>query len=121
MKMMEGSLKRFSKIMENTGEKKVALYEQFLLFPQCFQNTVQQTCKDKGLLGKGKSIVGKGGNCCQLAFSFFFTQGFQQFQNNCQHFCYNNPLPHKPILGCSISAANKDMMSKIWTSGDTII
>ena len=25
-----------------------------------------------------------------------------------------------PILGSSISAANKDMMSKIWTNGDTI-
>ena len=26
-----------------------------------------------------------------------------------------------PILWCSNSAANKDMMSKIWTNGDTII
>ena len=32
-----------------------------------------------------------------------------------------NPLPHMPILGSSDSAANKDMMSKIWTNGDTII
>ena len=32
-----------------------------------------------------------------------------------------NPLPHMPILGSSYSAANKDMMSKIWTNGDTII
>ena len=28
-----------------------------------------------------------------------------------------NPLPDKPILGFSNSAANKDMMSKIWTNG----
>ena len=28
-----------------------------------------------------------------------------------------NPLPHMPILGFSNSAANKDMMSKIWTIG----
>ena len=30
-------------------------------------------------------------------------------------------LPQMPILGSSNSAANKDMMSKIWTNGDTII
>ena len=32
-----------------------------------------------------------------------------------------NPLPDMPILGSSNSAANKDMMSKIWTNRDTII
>ena len=32
-----------------------------------------------------------------------------------------NPLPDMPILGLSNSAASKDMTSKIWTSGDTII
>ena len=32
-----------------------------------------------------------------------------------------NPLPDMPILGFSNSAANKDMMSKIWTNGDTVI
>ena len=31
-----------------------------------------------------------------------------------------NPLPHLPILGSSNSAANKDMMSKTWTNGDTM-
>ena len=31
------------------------------------------------------------------------------------------PLPHMPILGCFNSAANENMMSKIWTNGDTII
>ena len=31
------------------------------------------------------------------------------------------PLPHMPILGSSISAVNKDMMSKVWTNRDTII
>ena len=30
------------------------------------------------------------------------------------------PLPHTPILGSSSSAANKDIMSKILTNGDTI-
>ena len=32
-----------------------------------------------------------------------------------------NLLPDMPILGSSNSAANKDMMSKIWTNGDTVI
>ena len=32
-----------------------------------------------------------------------------------------NPLPDMPILGSSNSAANEDMMAKIWTGGDTII
>ena len=32
-----------------------------------------------------------------------------------------NPLPHKPILGFSSSAANKNMFAKIWMNGDTII
>ena len=32
-----------------------------------------------------------------------------------------NLLPHKPIIGSSNSAANKDLMSKIWTNGDTVI
>ena len=30
-------------------------------------------------------------------------------------------LPDMPILGFSNSAANNDMISKIWTNGDTII
>ena len=33
----------------------------------------------------------------------------------------SNPLPDAPILGSTSSAANKDVMSKIWTNGDTII
>ena len=32
-----------------------------------------------------------------------------------------NPLPHMPILRSSNLAAIKDMMSKKWTNGDTII
>ena len=32
-----------------------------------------------------------------------------------------NALPDLPILGSSRSAADKDMMAKIWTNGDTII
>ena len=32
-----------------------------------------------------------------------------------------NPLPDVSILSSSSSTANKDMKSKIWTNGDTII
>ena len=32
-----------------------------------------------------------------------------------------NPLPHMPILRYFNSAASKDMMSKLWKNGDTII
>ena len=35
-------------------------------------------------------------------------------------FCFN-PLPDMQISDSSNSAANKDMMSKIWTNGDTNI
>ena len=34
--------------------------------------------------------------------------------------CFNS-LPHMQILGSSNSAANKDMMSKIWQNGNTVI
>ena len=43
------------------------------------------------------------------------------FGTNMQHSVFVNPLPHVPILGSSNSAANKDMMAKVWTNGDTII
>ena len=36
------------------------------------------------------------------------------------HVLFFNPLPDMSILGFSNSASNKDMMSKIWTNGDTI-
>ena len=32
-----------------------------------------------------------------------------------------NPLPDMPILDSSSSTTNKDMMSKIWTNGDSQI
>ena len=36
-----------------------------------------------------------------------------------QGFMIVNPLSHMPILSFSNSAADEDMMSKIWTNGDT--
>ena len=43
----------FSKGVENTvGKGEIARYEQFLLFPQCFQKTCTADNKNKGLFGK---------------------------------------------------------------------
>ena len=45
---------KFSKWIENTvGKGEIARNEQFLLFPQCFQKTLLQKCKNQGLFGKG--------------------------------------------------------------------
>ena len=38
------------------GKGDIACYKQFLLFPQCFKRLVPQTCKDKGLFGKGLTL-----------------------------------------------------------------
>ena len=45
------------------------------------------------------------------------------FDNEIQHErdMLFNPSPHTQILASSFSAANKDMMSKIWKNGYTII
>ena len=46
--------RKFSKRVENTeGKGEIARYEQFLLFPQCFQRVCSQTRKNQGLFGKG--------------------------------------------------------------------
>ena len=46
--------RKFSKPVENSaGKGEIARYEQFLLFPQCFQKTYMQTRKNQGLFGKG--------------------------------------------------------------------
>ena len=45
---------KLSKWIENTeGKEEIALYEQFHLFPQCFQKTVLQTRANQGLFEKG--------------------------------------------------------------------
>ena len=35
----------------------IARYEQFLLFPLCFQRHVLQTRKNQGLFGKGLKLI----------------------------------------------------------------
>ena len=54
--------RKFSKQIENTvGKGEIARYKQFLLFPQCFQRHVLQTCKIQGLFGKELSIQIRNG------------------------------------------------------------
>ena len=58
--------RKFSIRVENTVRKgEIARYEQFLLFPQCFQNFILQTRKNQGLFGKGLIGFpqGKGVKC----------------------------------------------------------
>ena len=78
--------RKFSKLVENTmGKGEIAHYEQFLLFPQCFQ----KAC----FPGVSKGVI------------------VWEWLNL-------NPLPYMPILGSSMSPANKDMMSeKYWQMG----
>ena len=38
-------------------KRRIAHYKQFLLFPQCFEKTVLQTCKNQGLFGKGLKAI----------------------------------------------------------------
>ena len=46
--------RKLSKWVENTVEKgEIARYEQFLLFPQCFQKLVSQGCQKASLCGNG--------------------------------------------------------------------
>ena len=46
--------RKFSKWVEKTvGRGEIAHYEQFLLFPWCFQRLLLQTHKNQGLFGKG--------------------------------------------------------------------
>ena len=72
-----------------------------------------------------ENTAGKG----EIAHDEQFLLFPQCFQKSCTADTYKpglvwervNPVPHMAILDSSNSAANKDMMSKIWTNGETII
>ena len=50
--------RKLSKWVENTtGRGEIARYEQFLLFPQCFQKLVSQECLKVSLCGNGLDII----------------------------------------------------------------
>ena len=49
--------RKLSKQVEDTvGKGEIALYEQFLLFPQCFKRLVSQGCQKVPLCGNGLII-----------------------------------------------------------------
>ena len=50
-----------------------------------------------------------------------FANAFTLDQSKKWLFCRMNPLSDIPILGSSYSTTDKDIISKIWTNGDTII
>ena len=70
-----------------------------------------------------ENIVGKGENAGYQHFlllpQYFQKLSFSGLLKVVTVWYRVNPLPDIPILGSSNSAANKDMMSKIWTNGDT--
>ena len=46
--------RKFSKRIDNTvGKGEMACYDQFLIFPQCFENTYTAGSKNTGFFGKG--------------------------------------------------------------------
>ena len=50
---------KFTKRVENTvGKGEIARYEQFLLFPWCFQKTCTTSRKNQGLFWKGINAKG---------------------------------------------------------------
>ena len=56
--------RKFSKRVENTvGKGEIARYEQFLLFPQCFQKTCNADTWKPGLFGKGLRKQGHWKRC----------------------------------------------------------
>ena len=93
--------RKLSKQIENTvGKGEIARYEQFLLFPQCFQ----KACFPEASKGVIVWEWVKEGVCYRKSLLPYLIY----------------PVPDMPILGSSNSAANKDIMSKIWTNVDTI-
>ena len=49
--MFDGNGRKFSKWVENTvGKEEIARYEQFLLFPQCFQKAFPADTRKPGLV-----------------------------------------------------------------------
>ena len=76
-----------------------------------------------------------GANCClpskdSLIIHYLYSKGGFTYGQSIQYkmllvhlhvYRSINPLPDMAILGSTNSAANRDMMSKIWLNGDTII
>ena len=84
--------REFSKQVGNTvGKGEIACYEQFLLFPQCFQKTCNADTKNQGLFGKGLTSI-----------FFFYHNVSYSLQNKLQLFSHIN------FVVCKINAFNLD-------------
>ena len=82
--------RKFSKMVENAvGKGEIARYEQFLLFPQCFQKTFTADMQKTELVWervkliifvfqKLEKIVKKGENAGYQIFPFFFHNLFKK-------------------------------------------
>ena len=74
---MEKKKKKISKGFENTeGKREIARYEQFLLFPQCFQKScTADRLKKQSLFGKGLTgrldVFSRLNVCTDLHFSTY--------------------------------------------------
>ena len=64
---------------------------------------------------------GKGKNCWWPVLHVYTVLNLRLIDQITLSVMGFNPLPDMPILGSSNSTANKDMMSNVWTNGDTII
>ena len=47
----------FKRVKNTVGKGEIARYEQFLLFPLCFQKTCTADTSNKDLLGKGVNKI----------------------------------------------------------------
>ena len=88
------------------GKGENAGHQHFLLFPQCFLSTLSKT--NFAFLATFKLL---SANALKFDQSIVLSFGIELILY----------LIIMPILSFSNSAANKDMMSNIWTNGDTII
>ena len=102
------------KAFENiVGEGENAGNQHFFHFPYCFY------CIRENIILIALNLLCANGFYLVTTKILLFAKG--SLNAPCSVKRGINPLPHMPILGSSNSAANKDMMSKIWTNADTII
>ena len=106
-------LLQFGRVKNLTFGKGINVYSSLPCNP--FYQTLRSTRNDfQNFVEKGKMMV--------TSFFWFhrcFLPHHKKTHTNLATF--SNPLPKMRILGFTNSAAKKDMMSKIWTNGDTII
>ena len=87
--------RKFSRRVENTVEKgEIARYEQFLLFPQCFQKTCSVDTLKPGLVWERVISHHFGEEHCKRCFRFnpFYSADVVIFVNYCTFHEYANKV-----------------------------